>query len=496
MERRRILIVDDERGVRESLALLLEDEGFSARGAADADAALAAVERERFDVVLLDVRMPGRSGIELLPELRKCQPDATLLVMSAFGDVDQALAAVRAGAWDFLTKPFRADELLLAIHKAEERERLHRENRRLRSELARERVGARVLVAASDAMKQVYDLCEHAAEYKTTVLVTGESGVGKELVARTIHDGSARATQPFVAVNCGAIPDSLIEAELFGHARGAFTGADQSKPGLFREANGGTLFLDEVGELPPAVQVTLLRALQEEEVRPLGEGKPVAVDVRIIAATSRDLEAEVREGRFRPDLFYRLNVFRIHVPPLRERALDLPVLADELLRVLARRTGKAMEGIEDAALARLRGHRWPGNVRELENVLERAVILARGPRITPELIALGAPGAELQTGAPGAEAAGADAPGAQRRAQPSTAGACDAGEDGADLSVKRRLRALEEALIRKALERTGGNRTQAARLLELSPRALQYKVKEYAIQPLNPRSEGADPGRS
>jgi two-component system response regulator AtoC len=468
MERRRILIVDDELGVRESLALLLEDEGFEVRGVADGGAALSIAERESFDVVLLDVRMPGRSGIELLPELLRRVPGATVLVMSAFGDVEQALAAVRAGAYDYLAKPFRVDELMLAIQKADERERLRRENRQLRSELARERPGGRVFVAASEAMKRVHELCEHAAQYKTTVLVTGESGVGKELVARTIHDSSGRASQPFVAVNCGAIPAPLIEAELFGHARGAFTGAESAKPGLFREANGGTLFLDEVGELPPAVQVALLRALQEEEVRPIGEAKPVSVDVRIVAATSRDLEAEVERSAFRADLFYRLNVFRIHVPPLRERAMDVPVLAEELLRCLARRMGKAIEGIASDALDQLCAHRWPGNVRELENALERALILAPGRWLTADLIALGEP-AERGQGA----------------AAPTL--------DGADLSVKRRLRALEEELIRKALVRTGGNRTQAARILELSPRALQYKIKEYAIEPLNLRPGGADP---
>ncbi len=493
MARRRVLIVDDERGVRESVGLLLGDEGFEVRAVADAEAALAAAGRERFEIALVDVRMPGRSGLELLPDLLRLAPEATVLVMSAFGDVDQALAAVRAGAHDYLSKPFRTDELLLVIHKADERERLRRENRRLRSELARERRGSGVFVAASEAMKRVYELCEHAAQYKTTVLVTGESGVGKERVARIIHEGSPRADQPFVAVNCGAIPDALIEAELFGHARGAFTGADSSKPGLFREANGGTLFLDEVGELPPQVQVTLLRVLQEEEVKPLGEAKPVPVDVRIIAATSRELEAEVEAGGFRPDLFYRLNVFRVHVPPLRERALDIPVLADELLRGLSRRTGKAVEAIDEQAIERMLAHRWPGNVRELENVLERAVILARGPRIGPELLALGPQGGQ---GAQGGQAgqAGATAPAFQGGAPPFPDGSETAPPaDAPDLSVKRRTRALEEALIRKALLRTGGNRTQAARILELSPRALQYKIKEYAIEPLNPRAGPADP---
>jgi len=338
MPARRILIIDDEEGIRTSLGLILADEGWHVETAAGADAALAALARGVFDIVLCDVRMPGRSGLDLLPDLLERQPEALVLMMSAFGDLAQSLEAVQRGAYDYLAKPFQPAELLLTLRKAEERERLRHENRRLRSQLGEQ--GRRALVAASLGMQQVFELIDRAAEYKTTVLITGESGVGKEVVARTVHGRSGRSEEPFIAVNCAAIPDTLIESELFGHVRGAFTGADTDKPGLFREADGGTLFLDEVGELPPSVQVKLLRVLQEEEVRPVGEPKAVAVDVRIVAATARDLEREVAAGHFREDLYYRLNVFRIAVPPLRERPEDIPVLEDALLESLARRIGE------------------------------------------------------------------------------------------------------------------------------------------------------------
>jgi two-component system response regulator AtoC len=464
MGQQRVLIVDDEEGVRTSLGLILEDEGYRVRTVSDAHAALDAVKRDTYDVVLCDVRMPGRSGLELLPDLVHHQPAATVLMMSAFGDVDDALEAVRKGAYDFLSKPFQSEELLLAIRKAEERERLFRENRRLRSELEG---GARrrTLVAASEPMQRVCELIERASEYKTTVLVTGESGTGKEVVARGIHQLSGRADAPFIAVNCGAIPDTLIESELFGHARGAFTGADTEKCGLFREADGGTLLLDEVGELPKAVQVKLLRVLQEEEVRPVGEPKAVQVDVRILAATARDLEAAVANGCFRDDLYYRLDVMRIHLPPLRDRGADLPVLADQILEALCQRIGKSVPPLSSEVIDVLCGYGWPGNVRELENTLERALILAPPEGIRSE-----------------------DLPFTSRRAEAPVSATAETD----NLSIKRGTRALEERLIRAALERTGGNRTRAARILEISPRALQYKIKEYGVEPLNPLSRGAD----
>jgi two-component system response regulator AtoC len=470
MPGQRILIIDDEQGVRASLSLILQDEGYEVSTAANATEAERLLGAGSFDVVLCDVRMPGRSGLELLPDIARAQPDATLLMISAHGDLDQALEAVRRGAYDFLAKPFAPEELILTIRKAEERERLRRENRRLRREL-RERSGRARRVSLSPAMQGVYELAENAAEFKTTVLITGESGVGKEVVARAIHDRGQRAQRPFVAVNCGAIPESLIESELFGHVRGAFTGAHADSPGMFREADGGTLFLDEIGELPLATQVALLRVLQEQEIRPVGDSKPKSVDVRIIAATARDLEAMVAAGRFRADLFYRLNVLRIHIPPLRERVEDIGALAQELLEALCERVGRRVAPLDGEVLELLRAYPWPGNVRELENALERALILARGEQLSRELFSFGRPGSVT----PITE---------QGDAEPLL--------ELEQLSVKRQFRQLEERLIRQALAHTGGNRTQAARILEISPRALQYKLKEYAVDPLNPLPGGAD----
>jgi two-component system response regulator AtoC len=458
MSRSRLLIIDDEEGLRASLTLLLEDEGYEVETAECADAALAVVADRSFDVILCDVRMPGRDGLEVLPEIVELQPSASVLMMSAYGASDQALEALRRGAHDYIAKPFEPQELILLLHKTEERERLQRENRRLRREVGGGK-DLKSLVSVSSAMQEVVSLIERSADFKTTVLVTGESGVGKEVVARLIHERSPRASQPFVAVNCGAIPQTLIEAELFGHSRGAYTGADHARLGLFREADRGTLFLDEIGELPSEMQVKLLRVLQEEEVRPVGEPRSVRVDVRIVAATARDLEIEVAAGRFRQDLFYRLNVLSLHVPALRERPEDIPPLVHDLLENLMRQTGKRIVSVEPDALEALCGYVWTGNVRELENTLERAVILAPGNRITLDLLPFGSDG---------------PTPSASR-------------EPDEDLSIKRRTRALEERLIRLALEVTGGNRTRAAEILEISPRALQYKLKEYGIVSLNSR---------
>ncbi len=462
---RRVLIIDDEAGVRTSLGLILEDEGYRVDTASSADEGLAIAGTETFDVVLSDVRMPGRSGLDALPEMIRLQPAATVLMMSAYGEVEQSLEAVRKGAYDYLAKPFEPQELLLTIRKAEERELLSRENLRLKRELDAGR-SEPAMVASSLAMREIYELVERAAEYKTTVLVTGESGAGKEVVARAVHDLSDRGSQPFVAVNCGAIPETLIESELFGHVRGSFTGAESDTLGVFREADGGTLFLDEIGELPPAMQVKLLRVLQNEEVRPVGDSKPQKVDARIITATARDLDAMVAKGLFRADLFYRLNVFRLHVPPLRERRDDVPVLADHLLQALARRMGKPIGPLSAEVVDALCGYAWPGNVRELENTLERALILARGDELTADLLPFSGQ-------------------------SPSSAPAVTNGDDE-DLSIKRRTRALEERLIRLALVATSGNRTQAARVLEISPRALQYKIKEYDVEPLNPLPSDSD----
>jgi two-component system response regulator AtoC len=448
----RVLVVDDDASLRESLALVLGAEGYEVAVAEDAAAALRRAEESPIDVVLCDVRMPGMDGLELLPQLVRRLPGVPVLLMSAYGTADLAVEAMRRGAYDYLAKPFQPSEALLALRKTRERERLRRSNQLLQREMDRA-LGERPIVAASAAMIEVLELVERAAEFKTTVLLTGESGTGKEVLARAIHAQSGRRQEAFVGVNCAAIPENLLESELFGHARGAFTGADRARRGLFVEADGGTLFLDEIGELPPALQAKLLRALQEEEVRPVGESKPRAVDVRVIAATARDLESEVAAGRFREDLYYRLNVLRVRVPPLRERREDIPLLVDHFLAHFREALGRPLRAIADDALDALVRYAWPGNVRELENVIERAAILAEGDRLGLR---------ELPAGV--VEAPESDA------------------HDPADYSLRRARRAAEGDAIRRALAATDGNRTRAARLLGISHRALLYKLKEYGIR--------------
>jgi two-component system response regulator AtoC len=447
----RVLIVDDDESLRDSLALVLGAEGFDVAVAASGEEALDRLEACAPDLVLCDLRMPGLTGLDLVPELARRRPEATLILMSAYASDELALEAMRRGAYDYLAKPFQPSEAVLAIRKAEERERLRRESRLLRREVERA-VGERPIVAASAPMIGVLELIERAAEYKATVLLTGESGTGKEVLARAIHAQSPRRAEAFVAVNCGAIPEALLESELFGHVRGAFTGADRTRRGLFVEADGGSLFLDEVGELPLLLQVKLLRALQEEEVRPLGDSKSRRVDVRVIAATARDLEAEVAAGRFREDLFYRINVLHVHVPALRERREDVPLLVDHFLARFREALGRPVRTVTDDALEHLVAYSWPGNVRELENVIERAVILARGDQLTPR-----------------------ELPANVVRPDPGAA-------PGGDLTLRTARRGAEIEAIHAALRATGGNRTHAARVLQISHRALLYKIKEYGIR--------------
>jgi two-component system response regulator AtoC len=460
---KRILIVDDESNLRQMLEELLRREGFVVDGAGDGEEALARLRAEPFDVVVTDLRMPGMSGLELLEKIHAQDASTTVIVMTSYGSTQTAVEAMKAGAYDYISKPFKTDEIVLTLRKAEERERLRRENEALRRELGRE-LGFDRIVHQSEVMTAVLRDAEKVAHFKSTVLVTGESGTGKELVARAIHNASPRSARPFVAVNVGAIPASLLESELFGHVRGAFTDAVRDRRGLFEEADEGTLFLDEIGELPQQLQVKLLRVLQEEEVRRVGGNRDVSVNVRVIAATARDLASEVKAGRFREDLFYRLNVMHVLLPALRERREDIPALAAHFLDKGNRRLGTAVSGIDPAAMACLLSYAWPGNVRELENVVERALVLAEGKlvgvRDLPERVRSGA------AAGPTTDAAVGPAANA---------------ESGTDLSLKRAMRHLEERFIRAALERTRGNRTRAAELLEISPRALLYKLKEYGI---------------
>jgi len=450
---RRVLVVDDEENIRLVLRTLLRKHGYEVEVADNGETALGLVESFGPDVILTDVRMPKMGGMDLLATLRAKQSSATVIVMSAYGNVDLALEAMKAGAYDYVGKPFKPDEIVLALRKAEERESLRRENRSLREQIRNEQKYESIL-AKSQEMQDVFKTISKIADYKTTVLVSGESGVGKELVARALHARSSRKNQAFVGVNCGAIPENLLESELFGHKKGAFTDASSDRRGLFEEASGGTLLLDEIGELPLSLQVKLLRVLQEETIRRLGDSKDVKVDVRIVAATHRDLAAEVKAGRFREDLYYRINVLPLMIPPLRGRKDDIPLLVDHFVTRNNARLGTNIRGVSPEARKFLLEYSWPGNVRELENTIERAMVLAEGEILEatdlPERLrdTLDPVQAQLASG---------------------------------ELSIKKTSAAVEEILIRRALQKTKGNRTRAAEVLEISHRALLYKIKDYKI---------------
>jgi two-component system response regulator AtoC len=454
----RILVVDDEPNVRKMLRALLSKHGFEIDEAGDGEEALAKVLAQPPEFVLADVRMPKMDGIRLSQEIAARDLPTTVIVMSAYGTVETAVEAMRAGAYDYIMKPFRSDEVILTLRKAEEREQLRRENRELRRRVSTQSVEPPLefegLMARSAAMQRVFKTVAKVADVKSTVMLAGESGTGKELVARALHARSSRAPRPFVAVNCGAIPETLLESELFGYRRGAFTGAERDRRGMFEEADGGTLFLDEIGEIPGPLQVKLLRALQEETIRPLGDTADRKIDVRVVTATARDLAEDVKSGRFREDLYYRLNVLTIELPPLRARKEDVLILAEHFLDRECARLGKRRLELAPDARRTLLDYSWPGNVRELENAVERAVVLAEGERITA-----------------------ADLPGRIIEGRDPIRAFLASGE----LSVKKTERFVEETLIRRALDETGGNRTAAAKLLEISHRTLLYKMKEYGI---------------
>jgi DNA-binding NtrC family response regulator len=377
---RSVLVVDDDAAMREMVVSLLDDQGIHARAASSADDAIERLTDFDCDVVLSDIRMPGRTGIELLGQIRELRPDTPVVLMTAFGSIDSAVEAMHAGAFDYVTKPFQRDALLLTLERAFERRALEEENRRLRRAVDQTSSFGE-LIGNSPSMREIFALIRKIASNRSSVLISGESGTGKEVVARTIHFSGARAARAFVPINCTAIPEGLLESELFGHVRGAFTGAHVSKRGLFEQANGGTLFLDEIGDMGLGLQGKLLRVLQDREIRPVGGNTSVKVDVRIIAATNRDLREEIEQGRFRRDLFYRLNVIPIEIPPLRERPDDVPILAQAFLRRHA--DGRAVR-FTPAAIERLQRCRWEGNARELENLIERALALVDGPEIGPE----------------------------------------------------------------------------------------------------------------
>jgi two-component system response regulator AtoC len=451
---RRVLVVDDEENLRLVVRTFLKRDGYEVEVAASGEEALALVESFGPDVILTDVKMPKMGGLDLLATLKAKGIDSTVIVMSAYGNVDLALEAMKAGAYDYIQKPFKAEEVLLTLRKAEERESLRRENRALRQEIRKENLFEDIL-AKSPQMTAIFKTITKIAEYKTTALITGESGVGKELIARALHTKSSRRGGPFVAVNCGAIPEPLLESELFGYRRGAFTDAVADRAGLFEQANGGTLLLDEVGELPLSLQVKLLRVLQEETIRRLGDNKDLKIDVRILAATHRDLAAETKAGRFREDLYYRINVLPIHVPPLRERREDIPILLDHFLARNNARFNTQIRGIDPEARRLLLEYAWPGNVREMENTIERAMVLTERDSLSAE-----------------------DLPERVRESRDPVQMHLKSGE----MSIKKTARIIEEILIRRALTKTKGNRTRAAEVLEISHRALLYKIKDYHIE--------------
>ena len=452
-ENKKILVVDDEENLRHMLQVMLKKLGYQVELAVDGAQALEKAA-DGYCFILCDIRMPLMDGRTFLSHFAKAGIGGTVIMMSAYGSVDDAIDCMKLGAYDYISKPFNSEEISLVLKKAEERQRLKDENRKLREEVGRGCSFGNI-VSRSDKMAEVFQLVRKLCGHKTTVLVLGESGTGKELVARALHYNGARQEAPFVAVNCGAIPASLLESELFGHVRGAFTDAINDRAGLFEQAHGGTLFLDEIAEMPLPLQVKLLRVLQEEEIRRVGAGSSRKVDVRVVSATSKDLAFEVAAGRFREDLYFRLNVFAISLPPLRDRLEDVPLLVDHFLQKHGERMG--MTGVLPSAetLKALVLYRWPGNVRELENCIERGLVLSE------------AGGLELS-----------NLPETVRRSVGLGRRATDSQDS---FSIKKGVEAMERAFILRALEQTCGNRTHAARLLEISHRALLYKLKEYRL---------------
>jgi two-component system response regulator PilR (NtrC family) len=452
----RILIVDDEPGMRDFLSILLRKEGYGVSLAESAEKAIEVLGRGEFDLVISDISMPGLSGIDVLRHSRAANPDTPVILITAYASTESAVEALKLGAWDYLLKPFDVEELKNIVRNALEKHRLENENRVLKRELkAKGRLED--LVGESPRMKEVLELIDRIAPTHSTVLICGESGTGKELAARAIHAGSPRHERPFVSINCGAMPDELLESELFGHARGSFTGAVTAKKGLFEVAEGGTVFLDEIGDTTPAMQVKLLRVLQERRTRRVGGTEETEVNVRVLAATNQDLEAMVRDKRFREDLFYRINVIQIQMPPLRDKREDIPRLVAHFLQKYATIMGKRVTGIADEALQPLLQHAWPGNVRELENVIERAVALARGDKVTPD---------DLTRDLGGSSRPARDLPG-------------ELSDSGIDL--ERQLEDLREHFMQMALERAHGVQTRAAELLGMSFRSFRYFAKKYNL---------------
>lgn len=451
-----ILIAEDEPFQREMLREFLEGEGHRVIESEDGESALRLLSRSSFDLVLLDFKMPGMDGLEVLREARRLNPEIDAVILTAFGTIETAVAAMKAGARDYITKPIDLEELSLLIGRIADHRRLVKENRILRAEIEARGAASKPMLHQSEKMAELVSLAGRVASSQATVLIQGETGTGKELLAGMIHTMSPRSGRPLIVVNCAAIPETLLESELFGHEKGAFTGAVQRRIGRFEQADGGTLFLDEIGELTPPVQVKLLRFLQEREFQRVGGERTLKSDVRIISATHQDLEARVKDGLFREDLFYRIHVVTLKIPPLRERREDIPLLVDHFMERFARENRKAIEGVSLEARDRLIRYNYPGNVRELENIIERAVVISRYSVLTLDDL-------------PFQEA-------------PCPRGAEPGGLGNPEGSLQRALEALERRMIRSALEEAGFNQSHAARMLGLSERMLRYKLKKYRLK--------------
>jgi two-component system response regulator AtoC len=444
-----VLVVEDEEKLRRVIELQLKTAGCEVEQAGSAEEALKLVDRA--DLILTDLRLPGLSGLELLTTLRRQDSHTPVIVMTAFGSIENAVEAMKAGAVDFLPKPFSLDHLMTVVAKALELRTLRDENRELRAELS-QRYEFDNIVGGSDAMREIFASISRVAPTRATVLLCGESGVGKDMIARAIHHHSPRADRPFVKINCTALPENLMESELFGYEKGAFTGANTSKPGKFEQADTGTVFLDEIGDVPGSIQVKLLRILQEREFERLGSNKTRHIDVRVLAATNVDLRAALEQGTFREDLYYRLNVLPLNIPPLRDRKEDIPFLARHFVKKLRKDLGSPVESISDAAIQRLLEYHWPGNVRELENVIERSMVLANNAVLEVADI-------KLDTG-PQARVASVDN----------------------FLPEGMTLDQFEQSILREALHRANGNKSQAARLLGLTRNALRYRLSQMGIE--------------
>ena len=475
----RILVADDEPNLRRVLTAILRREGYEVVQAADGAEAIDLLA-EPVDVVITDLKMPRVDGMDVLRHASAQLPHVPVIMITAFGTVDNAVAAVKAGAFDYIEKPFEQEQIRQIVNKAVAQANLGRKE--ARPHVSGDPTGPRGrfgLVGDGPEMHAIFEVIAKVADTPSTVLITGESGTGKELVAKALHEHSSRKDGPFIKINCAAIPKTLMESELFGYEKGAFTGATSAKPGRFELADSGTLFLDEIGEIPVEMQVKLLRAIQESEFERVGGIKTIKVDVRLITATNRDLEKETKDGNFREDLYYRLNVVPLDIPPLRDRDEDIPLLVDHIIAKFNERLKKRVRGISDDAMRLLRGHSWPGNIRELENVLERTILFCSG-----DLIEVSDLPAELRTAE--AAARGRTPTGELAAATIAVAASVAAGEAGATGSLKEMVRAetsrVERELIARALDETGGNVTQAAKLLKISRKSLQMKMKEFGLR--------------